>query len=87
MEEQEFYTAKEIAALIRVNEQTIYRLAHGGQLPAHRIGRAMRFRRNDVEAFLQACREEEEADRAEYLAQRRERPVAPPEERSPTEEF
>jgi len=87
MEEQEFYTAKEIAELIRVNDQTIYRLAKRGDLPVHRIGRAMRFRRNDVETFLHACREEEEAERAAYLAPRPERPAAPPEERSPLEEF
>ena len=53
---QEFYTVKELAKLLRVTEMTIYRLVKRGELAAYHIGRAMRFRRGDIEAFLQERR-------------------------------
>ena len=53
---QEFYTVKELAKLLRVTEMTIYRLVKRGELPAYHIGRAMRFRRDDIEAFLKRHR-------------------------------
>jgi len=51
-----FYTVKELAALLQVTEKTIYRMVRRGELPCHNIGRAKRFRRRDVEAFLERCR-------------------------------
>jgi excisionase family DNA binding protein len=53
---QEFYTVKELAALLGMNPRTIQRLAQRGDLKAHRFGGgkrpALRFRRDDIEAFL-----------------------------------
>jgi len=34
---------------------TVYRLIHGGQLPAFQIGKAFRIRQADLEAYLEAC--------------------------------
>jgi excisionase family DNA binding protein len=56
MTEKEFYTVRELAELLDVNQQTIYRLVRRGELPCHAIGRAKRFRKTDVEAFLARCR-------------------------------
>lgn len=60
----QFYTAQELAQLLRVTENTIYRMAKRGQLPFYCIGRAIRFRRRDVETYLQSVKgqtpEEEE---------------------------
>ena len=53
---QEFYTVKELAELLRVTEMTIYRLVKRGEIAAHHIGRVMRFRRVDIEAFLEKHR-------------------------------
>ena len=50
--DREFYTVKELAKLLRVSPLTIYRLASRGELPCYNIGRAKRFRRCDIEAFL-----------------------------------
>lgn len=53
---KEFYTVRELAELLDINMQTVYRLVRRGELPCHSIGRAKRFSRADVEAFLQKCR-------------------------------
>ena len=53
---QEFYTVKELAKLLRVTEMTVYRLVKRAELAAYHIGRAMRFRRDDIEAFLEKHR-------------------------------
>jgi excisionase family DNA binding protein len=53
---REFYTAQELAQMLRVTEMTIYRMAKRGQLPFYSIGRSMRFRAAEVEAFLQTAR-------------------------------
>jgi excisionase family DNA binding protein len=44
-------TVKEAAALLRVSEDTLDRLAAYGKLRKVRIGRSVRYRRSDVEAF------------------------------------
>ncbi len=51
-----FLTAKQLASLLQITEMTIYRLARRGELPYHSIGRVKRFRRSDVEQFLNRCR-------------------------------
>ena len=53
--EQEFSTAKELAARLQLTETTIYRMARRGELPYYTIGRSMRFRQDDVEEFLKRC--------------------------------
>ena len=53
---REFYTAQELAQMLRVTEMTIYRMAKRGQLPFYSIGRSVRFRAHEVEAFLQAAK-------------------------------
>ena len=45
-------TVSEVARYLRVNPQTVYRKAKAGQLPAVRIGRAIRFRRSELEDWL-----------------------------------
>ena len=55
-EQQEFYTVKELAHMLQVTDMTIYRMVHRGKLPCYNIGRAKRFGRADVEAFLKRCR-------------------------------
>ena len=40
--ELRFLTVAEVAALMRVSKMTVYRLVHGGTLPAVRVGRSFR---------------------------------------------
>ena len=47
-------TAREVSELIRVPSSTVYDLARRGVLPGHRIGRAWRFVRPEIEEWLLA---------------------------------
>jgi excisionase family DNA binding protein len=49
---QQFLTMAEVAAIYRVDRQTIRRFIACGDLPAYRIGKAIRIRRADVESLL-----------------------------------
>lgn len=48
----EMLTVNEVAEYLRVNPQTVYRKAKAGELPAVRIGRVIRFRKAELEAWL-----------------------------------
>ena len=45
-------TVSEVAQYLRVNPQTVYRKVKAGELPTLRIGRAIRFRRAELDAWL-----------------------------------
>ena len=45
MSEAQFLTIAEVAAKMRVSKMTVYRLVHGGELPAVRVGRSFRVTR------------------------------------------
>jgi excisionase family DNA binding protein len=53
---KEFYTVSQLAELLQLTEMTIYRMISRGDLPCYCIGRIKRFRHDDVEKFLKACR-------------------------------
>jgi excisionase family DNA binding protein len=48
----ELLTAREVAELMRVSTMTVYRLIKSGELPAIRVGKHLRIRRDDVEAYF-----------------------------------
>ncbi len=54
MAEPAILTIKEVAALLRVAEKTAYTLAQGGDLPGFKVGGQWRFRRRDIEAWIDA---------------------------------
>ena len=47
-----FLTTEEVLGYLRVTPRTIYRLIRSGELPAVRIGRQWRFRRTDLDNWL-----------------------------------
>ena len=47
-----FLTTEEVLGYLRVTPRTIYRLIRSGELPAVRIGRQWRFRRTDLDEWL-----------------------------------
>jgi len=53
-EMKDYYTAGELAALMRVADKVIYEMARAGKLAHHMAGQVMRFRRADVEPLLTA---------------------------------
>jgi excisionase family DNA binding protein len=59
----EFLTANEIAAQLKLNKQTVYNWIDRGELPAVRVGsRRVRVRRADLERFLDAGATDRGAD-------------------------
>ena len=48
----DFYTVAEVAARMQVSKMTVYRLVHGGELPAARVGRSFRVPRRAVDDHL-----------------------------------
>ena len=50
----EFMTVAEIAAILKLNQQTIRNWIDQGKLPALHIGRRVRVRRADFDALIEA---------------------------------
>lgn len=50
--EVKFLTIAEVASVMRVSKMTVYRLVHGGELPAVRVGRSFRVAEEDVNEYL-----------------------------------
>ena len=50
--ELRFLTVAEVASLMRVSKMTVYRLVHGGALPAVRVGRSFRVLEQAVHDYL-----------------------------------
>jgi excisionase family DNA binding protein len=51
----QFLTVAEVAAMMRVSKMTVYRLVHGGELPAARVGRSFRVPKAAVEDYLRSA--------------------------------
>ena len=49
---QAFLTTEDVLGYLKVTPRTIYRLIRTGELPAVRIGRQWRFRRTDLDEWL-----------------------------------
>ncbi len=53
--EVRFLTVAEVAAVMRVSKMTVYRLVHGGDLPAVRVGRSFRVPEKAVHDYLRTA--------------------------------
>ncbi len=51
-----FLTTEEVLEYLQVNLRTIYRLIKAGKIPAVRVGRQWRFRKRDIDAWLDGQR-------------------------------
>src|SRR3954466_2096500 len=47
-----FLTTEEVLDYLHVNLRTVYRLIKAGKIPAVRVGRQWRFRKRDIDAWL-----------------------------------
>ena len=52
LSEVRFLTVAEVATVMRVSKMTVYRLVHGGELPAVRVGRSFRVPEQAVNDYL-----------------------------------
>src|SRR5712692_3180438 len=56
MIEETFLTTEEVLEYLQVNLRTVYRLIKAGKIPAVRVGRQWRFRKRDIDAWLDSQR-------------------------------
>lgn len=50
---EELLKIREVAALLKVGEKTIYSMAQGGELPAFKVRGQWRFSRKDLDAWME----------------------------------
>src|SRR3954452_1125791 len=68
MIDETFLTTEEVLEYLQVNLRTVYRLIKAGKIPAVRVGRQWRFRKRDIDAWLESQRPRQ--GRASAQAQR-----------------
>jgi excisionase family DNA binding protein len=56
MIDETFLTTEEFLEYLQVNLRTVYRLIKAGKIPAVRVGRQWRFRKRDIDAWLDSQR-------------------------------
>src|SRR3954471_14184495 len=54
--DETFLTTEEVLEYLQVNLRTVYRLIKAGKIPAVRVGRQWRFRKRDIDAWLDSPR-------------------------------
>ena len=65
-----FLTTEEVLEYLQVNLRTVYRLIKAGKIPAFRVGRQWRFRRDDLDAWLRTQRTDRSVDDAQSIEAR-----------------
>ena len=63
-----FLTTEEVLEYLQVNLRTVYRLIKAGKIPAVRVGRQWRFRKRDIDAWLDSQRSRSSSDGAAGIA-------------------
>jgi excisionase family DNA binding protein len=64
----EIYTLEQLQQILKLSDRTIFRLLKEGKLSGFKVGREWRFQESDINAYIQAQREE--AQKARLQAQR-----------------
>jgi len=54
--DESFLTTEEVLVYLNVNLRTVYRLIKAGSIPAVRVGRQWRFRKRDLDSWLESQR-------------------------------
>lgn len=49
----ELITIKDVAEFLQIAEKTIYRMAADGKIPAFKVGGSWRFKRKEIENWLE----------------------------------
>ena len=71
MMDETFLTTEEVLEYLQVNLRTVYRLIKAGKIPAVRVGRQWRFRKRDIDAWLDSQRPRGSGNRAASAASAR----------------
>lgn len=51
--EKQYYTVKEVAKILQVHEQTVFRWLKEGQMPHYKAGRYYRITKEQLQSFLE----------------------------------
>lgn len=70
MADDHFLTTEEVLDYLQVNLRTVYRLIKAGKIPAVRVGRQWRFRKRDIDAWLDSSRQTDRAGDKDRLGDR-----------------
>ncbi len=62
--DETFLTTEEVLEYLQVNLRTVYRLIKAGKIPAVRVGRQWRFRKRDIDSWLDSQQRPRGAGRA-----------------------
>ena len=55
---KEFLTIDELSEYLNLKRSTLYSMVESGQLPHYRVGRRIRFKRNDLDRWMESHRRE-----------------------------
>jgi excisionase family DNA binding protein len=55
---KDFFSINELAENLNIKKSTLYSIVRNGDLPHYRIGRIIRFKRTDIESWLENHRNE-----------------------------
>lgn len=58
-------TVNELAKYLRLHEQTVYKMAKEGRVPAYKVGNRWRFKKDTIDSWL---RKQHQADLVETVA-------------------
>jgi excisionase family DNA binding protein len=50
-------TVRDVALYLKVDEKTVYRLAQRGELPGFKVAGTWRFKRQDIDAWIEQQKE------------------------------
>ncbi len=56
---EQIMTVQDVASYLKLNERTVYRMAMSVKIPAFKVGASWRFKREDIEKWI----EEQKNDR------------------------
>jgi len=53
MTEEQYYTIKEVAKMLKVVYLTVYRWIQSGKLTAYKVGKQYRIKKSDLDKFME----------------------------------
>jgi excisionase family DNA binding protein len=46
---------KDVAGILKISPESVRAMANAGKLPAYRIGKAWRFKTDDIDNYINSC--------------------------------
>jgi excisionase family DNA binding protein len=50
---ESYWTVKEVAAALQISVQTVYRYVANGEIPFHKLTKAVRFKPSEIESWME----------------------------------